>query len=172
MGGGWRLEAGYVPSLQGFIVRGAKMARMQLLQRIASTHILSQCAGPRASRVLKSSTETFYRPAISWLIKYSSWSAAIPQHYHSLEVEQNWIKRLRYFSLKVQHEEDEVSVPKDTAIEDKHSSAKKALDGGARFNVVRVNDDGSWHHLSLKTSELVRALILLTVQSLRLLSVV
>lgn len=165
------MEVGYVSSLQGFIVQ-AKMARMQLLQRIASTHILSQCAGPRASRVLKSSTETFYRPAISWLIKYSSWSSAIPQCNSVLLPDYDNVMRSRYFSMKVEHEKDEVSVPKDTAIEDKPSSAKKALDGGARFNVVRVNDDGSWHHLSLKTSELVRALILLIVQSLRLLSVV
>lgn len=131
------------------------MARMQLLQRLASTYVLSQCQG---SRRLNSS---LVRPATKWLNnKDPSWGFAVPQ-FNSLYDQS--VHGSRYYCMKMLHEDDEVSVPKDKATEGK--PAKKALDGAAKFNVVRVNDDGSWHHLSLRTSELVSAVIL---QSFRL----
>ena len=44
---------------------------------------------------------------------------------------------------------------KDRIAETWKSVVKKPLDGGAKFKVVRINDDGSWHHLTLRTSDLV-----------------
>ena len=59
--------------------------------------------------------------------------------------------------MKMLDENEEVSVPnnKDVTADQCRSVAKKPLDGGAKFKVVRINDDGSWHHLALRTSELV-----------------
>lgn len=141
------------------------MARMHL-QRLASTYIFSLCAGPqgfvKASRTLNSSSQTLCRPSINWWNKYSPGICGVPAstHFNPLviphsEHNQGWSSAHspRYCCMKMYHEDDEVSVPKDRAT----PSAKKTLDGAAKFNVIRINDDGSWHHLSLKTSELVSA---------------
>jgi hypothetical protein len=141
---------------------GMKMVRMQL-QRLAFTYILSQCAGRqglffKATRMMHSSSQALHSPRFSWRKSYPSWLSAIPtQSTQYSECNQGWsnVYNSRCYSIKMLDENEEVSVPsKDVAAESKVVT-KKPLDGGAKFKVVRVNDDGSWHHLSLRTSELV-----------------
>lgn len=140
------------------------MARVHL-QRLASTYIFSQCAGPRgffsASRMLRSSRQGLYRPTMNWFSnKSTSWICAIPTQSSPvctshLEHNQGWSKfyTSRCYTTKMLDENEELSVP-SSGMECKNP-VKKPLDGVAKFKVVRVNADGSWQHLSLKTSELV-----------------
>ncbi|KAG0558677.1 hypothetical protein KC19_10G046000 [Ceratodon purpureus] len=135
------------------------MARVQL-QRLAGRYILGQCAGPQPVRMLHSTSQELCRPTVSWLKNYPSWICAIPSQFRPVLIShsqhnQGWstFYDSRCYSIKILEENEELSVPSNMAVERK-TVAKKSLDGGAKFQVVRINDDGSWHHLSLRTSEL------------------
>lgn len=141
------------------------MARMHL-QRLAGTYILGQCAGPqgvfKSLRMLLSSSQVLCRPTISWLKNYPSWIRAIPTEFSPVSAShsqhnQGWsnVYNSRCYSIKMLDKNEELSVPSKDMTAEWKSVAKKPLDGGAKFKVVRINDDGSWHHLSLRTSELV-----------------
>jgi len=142
------------------------MARTHLW-RLASTYIFSPCTGSlgfvKESRMYNPSSQTLFRPTINWLNKYSSRSSAVATstQFNPVLIPHNQGGSSAYSSrsycTKIFDNDDEVSVPKDRATEGNRPSAKKPLDGGSKFNVVRVNDDGSWHHLSLRISELVSA---------------
>lgn len=150
------------------------MARMHL-QRLAHTYIFRLSAGPRgflkASRTLNSSCQMPNNPGINLLKDYPSWISSLPIPIqfdsipHSAHDNQGWPspQSFRHYCMKMINKV-EVSVPKDTATENKPST-KKALEGAAKFNVVRVNDDGTWHHLSLRISELVSTVSLIIFKS-------
>ncbi|XP_024388525.1 uncharacterized protein [Physcomitrium patens] len=142
------------------------MARVHL-QRFASTYILSQQTGSRGflntSRILATlgSSSNMSCTVISAnrflaLVRPISTSA---QHsifsYSHDENNRYWSHgHISRYCTRNNHSDDSeiVSLPDIKNTEGKNPP-KKVLDGGAKFNVVRIDDDGSWHHLSLRTSE-------------------